>query len=331
MQRSGTRHAHCPSLLQGGRLPELRADLAMIDIERILCPIDLTENSTSALRYAAALAKAYNAKLFTCYCTAEPAAARRIVDLETSRRIEKLIEDSLDLYIGTSAMRLPPWESIVARGDVPAEAITHEAVSRSVDIIVMSSRRRPLRAAVLGSTAEAVYRTAPCPVLVTHPDQREWVEVESGKVHLKRIMVAHDFADYSELALQYALSLAQQYQAELHLIHVLPAPILNEPELKWTGNADGAYHKAARKLHAAVSGEAYLWCQVKTIVRWGKPYQEILAYAKEAEIDLIVMGAHGAGFSKQALFGSNVDRVLRQAPCPVLVTRPLRPSMPVFD
>jgi DNA-binding transcriptional regulator YiaG len=88
----------------------------MIDIERSFCPIDLTEHSTTALRYAAALAKAYNAKLFTCYCTAELAPPNRIVDLETSRGIEKLIEDSFDLYIGTSAMRLPQWESIVARG-----------------------------------------------------------------------------------------------------------------------------------------------------------------------------------------------------------------------
>jgi nucleotide-binding universal stress UspA family protein len=103
--------------------------------------------------------------------------------------------------------------------------------------------------------------------------------------------------------------------------------LLREPELDWHGSADGPYHDAARKLHTAVSGETYLWCEVKTAVRWGRPYQEILSFAKEREIDLILMGAHGAGYSKQALFGSNVDRVMRQSPCPLLVARPLRPSM----
>jgi nucleotide-binding universal stress UspA family protein len=164
-------------------------------------------------------------------------------------------------------------------------------------------------------------------VLVTHPDQREWIEEMTSTVNLKRIMVAHDFSDYSELALKYALSLAQEYQAELHLLHVLTPPLLREPELDWHGSANGPYHDAARKLHAAVSRETYLWCEVKTAVRWGRPYQEILSFANEREIDLILMGAHGAGFSKQALFGSNVDRVMRQSPCPLLVARPLRPSM----
>jgi nucleotide-binding universal stress UspA family protein len=61
----------------------------------------------------------------------------------------------------------------------------------------------------------------------------------------------------------------------------------------------------------------------------GYPYREILNYAENNEIDLISVGAHGAGFGMRALFGSNVDRVLRQAPCPVLVARPLRPTMPL--
>ncbi|MGH9882574.1 MAG: universal stress protein, partial [Pyrinomonadaceae bacterium] len=56
----------------------------------------------------------------------------------------------------------------------------------------------------------------------------------------------------------------------------------------------------------------------------GKAYQEVLAYAKEHEIDLICMGASGTRFVLGVLFGSNVDRVLRQAPCPVLVVRPAK-------
>ena len=89
---------------------------------------------------------------------------------------------------------------------------------------------------------------------------------------------------------------------------------------------EGTYHKAARRLQQAVPAEAQLWCQVKHAVSEGHPYREILSYAEKNEIDLICLGAHGAGFGMKALFGSNVDRVLRQAPCPVLVTRPLKPA-----
>src|SRR4029077_8198510 len=87
----------------------------------------------------------------------------------------------------------------------------------------------------------------------------------------------------------------------------------------------GTYHKAARQLQQAVPAEAHLWGQVKHAVSEGQPYREILNYAESNDIDLICLGAHGAGFGMRALFGSNVDRVLRQAPCQVLVARPFKP------
>lgn len=69
-----------------------------------------------------------------------------------------------------------------------------------------------------------------------------------------------------------------------------------------------------------------MWCEVKQAVREGHPYREVLSYADEHNIDLICMGASGTGFGMRALFGSNADRVLRQAPCPVIIARPLRPA-----
>ncbi len=149
----------------------------------------------------------------------------------------------------------------------------------------------------------------------------------SLKVDLKRVLVAYDFSDYSELALKYGLSIAQEHQAELHLLHVLPPRSVNEPEIAWyPSKGESAYHTAARRLQRVVPAEVHLWCDVRTAVSEGNPYREILNYAEKNEIDLISVGAHGAGFGMRALFGSNVDRVLRQAPCPVLVARPLKPG-----
>jgi nucleotide-binding universal stress UspA family protein len=141
------------------------------------------------------------------------------------------------------------------------------------------------------------------------------------------LLVAYDFSDGAELALRYGLSLAQEYQAELHLVHVLPTSAFTEPEINWyPANVENAYHRAARRLQESVPPEADLWCKVVHTVSEGQPYREILSYAEKNQIDLISMGAHGAGFGMQALFGSNVDRVLRQSPCPVLVARSLRPA-----
>jgi nucleotide-binding universal stress UspA family protein len=79
-------------------------------------------------------------------------------------------------------------------------------------------------------------------------------------------------------------------------------------------------------LRQTVPDDIYLWCKVSQVVKSGSPYREILSYAEEKEIDLICMGVHGAGFAMRALFGSNTDRVMRQAPCPMLIARPLKPS-----
>jgi nucleotide-binding universal stress UspA family protein len=189
----------------------------------------------------------------------------------------------------------------------------------------MRSRRRPHRAALLGSVAESVSRTAPCPVLVMHSDEPEWLIVNGRQVGLKSLLVAYDFSDHSELALKLGLSIAQEYQAELHLLHVMPPFTLEEPEISWYPlGKEGVYHKAARRLQKAVPDEAHLWCKIKNVISEGQPYREIIHYAQQNGIGLICIGAQGAGFGLLTLFGSNVDRVLRQAPCPVLVARPLK-------
>jgi len=283
----------------------------MINIKRILCPTDLSPHSGKAVRYALALSRAHEAELIFFYCTP---------DLDGEAKLKA----SVLQYIDASDTR---WRLIATTAGDVGEAIMMQAQVDSVDLIVMRSRRRPHRAALLGSTAESVCRSAPCPVLVMHNDEQEFVSNEMT-VSLERILVAYDFSDYSELALKYGLSIAQEHQAELHLLHVLPARSVNDPEIAWYPvGGESAYHTAARRLQRVIPAEIHLWCDVKTAVSEGHPYREILNYAEKNDIDLISVGAHGAGFGMKALFGSNVDRVLRQAPCPVLVARPLRPRL----
>jgi nucleotide-binding universal stress UspA family protein len=283
----------------------------MINIKRILCPTDLSTYAGNAVRYALALSRAHDAQLILLYCT------------DSLDGKEQLL-DSVLQHIDTSDSRC---HLVIAPADHVDEQIMAQAQKERADLIVMRSRRRPHRAALLGSTAESVCRSAPCPVLVMHSDEQEFID-DDLKVDPKRILVAYDFSDYSELALKYGVSIAQEHQAELHLLHVLPPRSANDPEIAWyplKGNS--AYHTAACRLQRVVPEEVHLWCGVKTAVSEGNPYREILNYAEKNEIDLISVGAHGAGFGMRALFGSNVDRVLRQAPCPVLVARPLKPTV----
>jgi nucleotide-binding universal stress UspA family protein len=291
-------------------------------IERILCPTDLTPESEAALRYATTLARAYEAQLILMYC--KPDSPDK-TDATLSGNPSELLEATLRRHATVTELDKWRWQSKVVDCDDPTDCITREASRYGADLIVMRSRRRPHRAALLGSVAESVSRTAPCPVMVIHSDERDWIEGDGRQIGLKRVLVAFDFSDHSEQALKLGLLISQEYQAELHLLHVLPPFTLNEPEISWYPlGSEGVYHKAARRLQRAVPDEAHLWCKIKNIVSEGQPYREIIHYAERNEIDLVCIGAQGAGFGLLTLFGSNVDRVLRQAPCPVLVARPLR-------
>ena len=150
----------------------------MIDIKRILCPTDLSPLSSDAVRYALALSRAHEAELILLHCTDDK-------DGE-----EKLAASVLDC-IDPSDSR---WRFVIAPAADIDEEIMTQAQQWNIDLIVMRSRRRPHRAALLGSTAESVCRRAPCPVLVVHNDEREFVSNEL-KVELKRVLVACDFSD----------------------------------------------------------------------------------------------------------------------------------------
>jgi nucleotide-binding universal stress UspA family protein len=121
-------------------------------------------------------------------------------------------------------------------------------------------------------------------------------------IGFKHILCPTDLTPESDAALRYAVALAVRYEAKLTVCHCAEATSPDD--------------EAARETF----GKRVDFCVRR------QPYREILSYAEENEIDLICMGVHGAGFAMRALFGSNTDRVLRQAPCPTLIARPLKPA-----
>ncbi|HEU4715093.1 MAG TPA: universal stress protein [Pyrinomonadaceae bacterium] len=293
----------------------------MIKADRILCPTDLSTESDEALRYAVALARAYKAKLILLHCSEQQPLPGEKDGEKMQKQMNRLFTESLVPHLGLATMNELNWQGILRHSVYNVgNAIVQEAVMQKVDLIVMRSRRRPRAAILLGSTAETVCLNAPCPVLVTHPREREWVGMSSGEVDLNRILIAHDFSRDSETAMKFGVSLAQEYQAQVHLMHVLATAGQEEPELAWSStNTSSAYTFTARKLQGALPREVSLWCEFVNVVRYGKVHEEILNYAKEREIDLICMGASSGDWLLDKFLGSNVDRVLREAPCPVLI------------
>ena len=191
----------------------------MMTLEKIFCPTDLHSSPDEALSYALALAKDHEAKLSVCHV----AAAKELSDEAVSELRAQLsaIVQRHCYHDSSGRPGLPDWEPVIAVGDAD-EVIPRIAARQHADLIVMQSRRQTYAATLLGSTAEAISRMAPCPVLITHPYEHDWVNAETGEIRLKNILMAYDFSNDSEVALTLALFFAEEYQAALHLLHVIP-------------------------------------------------------------------------------------------------------------
>ena len=143
-------------------------------------------------------------------------------------------------------------------------------------------------------------------------------------INLKTILVPFDFSECSEAALRYGLELARRFDAHVHLLHVVQDP-LTQP---WAAEGfsiplfevvDKWQKEAKERLALSVPAADADRVTIAATVAW--PYSEILRYALEHNVDLIVMGTHGRGGVSHLLLGSIAEKVVRRAPCPVLTVR----------
>jgi nucleotide-binding universal stress UspA family protein len=288
----------------------------MLRFERILCPLDFSEFSTRAFDYAQSLARHYQAKLFLEHVLAPmlPAYPSYVYpdmanDLYQDLRIHA--EQQLKEFVKARIHNGFPLDTCVCEGQV-TDSILAFARSHQVDLIVMGTHgRHGFDHLLLGSVTEKILRKARCPVLAVRKPAHDFVVPANGSDPVHKILFATDFSEHAERALDYALSLAQEYGAALTLLHVL-----EDIPPSWDLSAVSA--DVVQRLEKPIPAEARNWCTIKSRLRVGKPYQEIVRYALETEADLAVLGVRGRNLLDVALFGSTTHRVIQQAPCPVL-------------
>ena len=296
----------------------------MTRIERILCPVDFSPVSKRALEHAAVLAQWYESRIVALHVTplmptilGFPPA----VDMASSEPVSsEAVLRELTSFVD-EAVAAPTAEKVLRSGHPPTEIVKY-AGECGADLIVLGTHGRGgFEHLVLGSTTEKVLRKAHCPVLTVpaHDESRP------GRPVFERILCGADFSDASNHAVQSALSLAQEANGRLTLLHVMDW--MPKTEYDSYPQFDGAAYRrfvsaeARRRLEALVPEEARNWCEPDLRLTCGKPYREILKVAAEEESDLIVLGVHGFGPMDRLLFGSTTQHVVRQATCPVLTTR----------
>ncbi|HUU69651.1 MAG TPA: universal stress protein [Planctomycetota bacterium] len=144
-------------------------------------------------------------------------------------------------------------------------------------------------------------------------------------IKLKKILVPTDFSDYSMHALQYGLSFCREFTAELILLHVIEDPFYPSNGATFGFNIEEFFRQmeeeSSKRMLEMVPPEIEKEMPVERIAIRGTPFLEIIRLAKERAADMIVLSTHGRSGLAHVLMGSVTEKVVRKAPCPVLVVR----------
>lgn len=147
---------------------------------------------------------------------------------------------------------------------------------------------------------------------------------------IHKILAPTDFSDHANHALEYARTFARRWNAELHLLNVIePAVFPTEAGLTPIGTMklgeemEGA---AQTNLQKIATSEPLTDLKVETAIAHGRASSAIIHYAETHNINLIIISTHGRRGLEHLIFGSTAERVVREAPCPVLTVRPANKS-----
>ena len=266
-------------------------------ITRLLLATDFSDEARRAEEYASALAASWQIPLSVMTVLEFPPGMNPDYAVNKQYLTDRMHDASTRLaeFKERTRRRGIVATTHIASG-IPSERVIAAAQSEEADLIVVGTRGKSgLAHVLLGSTAERVIRSAPCPVL-TVPTLKDDRSTE-GSVSLKRILVPTDLSDCSLDALDYAAVVARQSKASVELLHVLEHGLdftfepASERERKRTQVAQVLEDVSADLSKAGII--------IKTCIRGGVPPDTILEYVLTSASDLIIMGAEDCRISWQ--------------------------------
>ncbi len=290
-----------------------------IALKNILFATDFSPCSNAALPYALSVARRYGATLHAAHVM--PTKAELVLmSPESWPTVAEEEDKRIQSYVDQLEKQLQelPHSVLTPRGNV-ANAIAQIVEEREIDLLVLGTHGRTgVGKLFLGSVAEEVFRRAACPVLSIGPN----VSCQpTGEIQFQHIVFATDFSEDSLAALPYAVSLAEEDQAQLALLHVVEQPAAGISDL------EEVKVYVMRSLKELVPPEAEPWCHPQCLLEFGQqfapPAERILEIAEDQSADLIVLGVRPVR-GKLGLtthLASTTAHILTKASCPVLTVR----------
>ena len=290
-----------------------------IQPKTILSAIDFSTFTDTIFSYSVTLCKKYDAKLFLVHVATD--LNRLLEHNETTLDVEVIQKENIRYAqerLEERVKGLPVENEIIIGQGTPADIISRLASEQQADMVITATHGKAgFKRFLLGSVTEKLIKTLHCPLLVLPPQEHASMPPDAVEIKLNKILVGCDFSSDSQLAFDYGLSMAQEFQAELHLSHVIK-PSLYENEREGIDQLRGRLEK---KLDGMVPEACRDWCTVKSVLLDGEPYIALVEYAKEQEMDMIVLGIRGHTLLEKLLVGATTDRLIRHSPAPVLAVR----------
>ncbi len=279
--------------------------------KNILLATDLSDLSIKAILHIGPLIKKLQGQLSLIYVVKS-----YFSDWISSHEVQRVAEQRLRHYLqrlnedGTQTGNV-----IIEVGNV-ADQVLAAADGMDADIIIIGAEEKSaLQRVVFGASAEAIVRQA---------RQIVWIHKADSFKGIQKIICGVDFSPSSKGAFEKALSMAQNFEASLEVLHVIHVPNVEAIGLsKNIGEEKILAYKAQKtdELDAFVSDYNTDGTTIKKHVLWGNPAQVILNYAEDDDTDLIVLGEKGEGQIKRMIMGSTTEKVMRSTNCSLLICR----------
>ena len=296
----------------------------MYPFRNILFPTDFSPNAIAALKYAAAFARNDSGRvvMFNVQSTRVPPNLIHSTDKLSGDPWLSQLRSDAQTWRSDPLFKDLDIEVEFGEGE-PATEITRAAVDHGIDLITIVTRgRRGISRAFAGSIAEEIVADAPCAVLAIRPSQRDFVDHSEGKatLKLKKVLLATNFRPSSVAATSLATQITNHMGAQLHAVYVI-GDYFDQISAMFPEGGLAALTRLRsyveeRMTHLARTDGS----RAHTHVAEGRPYEEIVRLAEEVEADLIVIGTavHNSLFGGTPVLGSEIERVIRNASCPVL-------------
>lgn len=276
-------------------IPEPHLKTTRVRFANVLVAVDLSASSANTIKIAADFAHQNDAHLIVTH------VAERLAG-ETRETVPE-IQAKMSLWVRPYLRSESRCTTVAAEGNVVRE-ISSLMRKHCADLLIIGTHAATnLERLVLGSKAEELFRSVSIPVLTVGPHVRSCAAFSS-------ILFATDLESTSLRAAQYAVALAEESNATLTLLHVLP-----------NGEGPGAYEQASLRMQLLVPEDAALWCDPVFRTQAGDPAETIVGVADQINADLIVLAVTQARLLADHAHWSVASKIVRSAGCPVLTVR----------